>query len=114
MVTRAPSKKVKVSKRGRYARKAPAPKAPIGDTFKATLEFNGLTHTVLGASAMEAFRAFALKPGLLKTKAILRLEVDGMRSEQIFFSLQLRRFLFSSLAKEVWAKRMQMKLKPHG
>lgn len=89
------------------------PQSTIVSSYKAILKFNGEEYVTFGSTPLEAFTRLKVSQQMVKTKVLLILERDNLRAEQIFFSLQLRRFLMTRIAKEIWAKRMEVKLRPY-
>lgn len=81
--------------------------------YIATLDFNNEKYEATGTSAMESFQNLAaqIPKTIFKTRGILTLTLGERESSQLFFIIQLKRFLFSYTAMQIWAKRLEMALK---
>lgn len=79
------------------------------DAFSVTMSIADKVYTASADTLIEAFDQ--LKPVSYKTKAFLTVEKGGKKSQMMFFVLQLRRFIGSSIFRQVWAKRMESMLK---
>lgn len=115
-MAKSPKKKVAKKK----AKKRAAPRVQIkrqqqiseGD-YIATLDFNNEKYEASGTSAMESFQNLAaqIPKTIFKTRGILTLTLGERESSQLFFVIQLKRFLGSYTAMQIWAKRLEMALK---
>lgn len=119
-MAKAPKKKKAAVKKAAApkAKKRAAPRARQQQTitegdYIATLEFNNEKYEANGTSSLESFQnlAASVPKQTFKTRGILTLTFEGRESSQIFFVLQLRRFLFNFTAMQIWAKRLEAALK---
>lgn len=100
--------KKKVAKKRKGAAKKRVSKSKL---FVMTLQVNGMEIKSKGKTSLEAYQGIAVGPMLMKTKGIVILEHDGKRSEKVFYPFQLRKMFASDIARQVWAKRMELILR---
>ena len=107
-----PKKKVVVKKRAPAKKKVAKKRAPaVKGAYTAILEANEQKFVGKGATAFDAMLALEVPTFLLKTKATLFLSTKEMQSSQMFLALQLRRFRNGRVARAMWAKRLEGRLK---
>lgn len=64
----------------------------------------GESYRIEANSLIEAFGK--LQPTIIRGKAIVRVEKDGLSAERVFFPRQLRMLMLSDKAKQLWDKRL--------
>lgn len=79
------------------------------NVFNVSLKIADKVYKESGATLIEAFNK--LKVTSYKTLSILTVESEGKKSSQIFYVLQMRRFLNNETFRVIWAKRMNAMLK---
>lgn len=92
-------------------KKTVAKKRVAEGAYTATLDINEQKFTGVGPTAYDAMLALEVPTFLMKTKAVISLFADKKESNQMFLALQLRRFRNSRVARAMWAKRLEGKLK---
>lgn len=84
-------------------------KPKVEEAYVATIEANEQVWEFSGATALDAFKAINVPVMLLKTKVIVRLACGPMSSQQLMLAIQFRRFLNNKVAREIWAKRLELR-----
>lgn len=83
-------------------------------TYYATLSINEQVFEASGKTAIEAFRALVAPirmTTMLKMRSVLTLKRGDLSSAQVFFAVQLKRFLLNNTSIQIFAKRLDMALK---
>lgn len=74
--------------------------------YKLTLELGDKTYESTGTSIFEALKGLK-KPEKIMHKAVLTLEHDGQKAQQLFFPQRLKRLFFSPVFQEIQAKQLE-------
>lgn len=108
MTTKKASKK-KVS----VKEKRSAPQSQEANAFTATLEVNEQKFSATNIDSEEAMHELAnsIPREVLKTKAVLTLEQNGLSAQQLLYVIPLRRFLLNKVTRMIFAKRLRISLK---
>lgn len=81
--------------------------------YKFTLQLGDKTYTSEGDTILSALIALK-KPDKIMNKAVLTLEHDGKRTQQLFFPNRLKRLFYAPTFQEVQAKMLEkVILKPY-
>lgn len=81
-------------------------------SYSVTLDVNEKKFKASGKSALEAIESLtkSVPTMMFKTKATLVLKKGKKESQQIFFALQFRRLQGGKVAREIWAKRLDLRM----
>lgn len=83
---------------------------PKGD-YLVSIYLNEQVFEGVGNTCLDALNAITIPNQLIKTKVILNMFHGEKKMEQVIIGMQLKRIIGSRVAKEIWAKRLEMKLK---
>ena len=81
-------------------------KKPSKPSYKFTLQLGDKTYESEGESIFAALKNLK-KPDKIMNKAVLTLEHDGQKTQQLFFPARLKRLFFSPVFQEIQAKQLE-------
>lgn len=79
--------------------------------YQLTVHFNDTDYISAGASVVEAIKNISFPVTMFKTKIMMYLSYGKQSSEQMIFPIQMRRMKMNKTAQQIWAKRLEMKLR---
>lgn len=104
-------KKVVKAKSKKQKSKATKAVKKVEGEYLISIYLNDQVFEGSGATCLDALSAVVIPPQMVKTKVVLQMFHADKKAEQVIVGMQLRRILNGRTAKEVWAKRIEQKLK---
>ncbi len=83
----------------------------VDGEYLLTIYLNDQVFEAYGTTSLDAFRKMSIPQQLVKTKVVIQLLYKEKKAEQVIMGVQLKRILASHVAQEIWAKRVEMRLK---
>ena len=78
--------------------------------YNLTLDMGGVPYEAKGKTLLEALQAIPLEWNQIKAKCIVKITKGELSYEHLFFVKQIRRILINKVAKQIWAKRLELLL----
>lgn len=105
-------KVVKKKQNTEQKRKAIQKNADAKGDYLLSVYFNEQAIETSGNTSFDAFDKVVMPKGvMIKTKVIVTLLHADKKAEQVFVPIQVKRMFGSRISKEIWAKRVESKLK---